>query len=157
MKPVLLILFPERQQAVSPLSTVNNHLLERLLHFSVCQTKNSILYFKTTPLICLKQQSSLLLSQGRIWGFSICKVHVCLLSLQLCLTLCDPMDCSPPGSSVYGDSPGKNTGVGCHALLQRIFWTQGLNPRLFYLLHWQAGSLPLALPKVSMCFTHQHT
>ena len=32
--------------------------------------------------------------------------------------LCDLMDCSPPGSSVHGDSPGKNTGVGCHALLQ---------------------------------------
>ena len=39
-------------------------------------------------------------------------------SLQLCPTFCDPMDCSPPGSSVHGDSPGKNTGVGCHALLQ---------------------------------------
>ena len=36
-------------------------------------------------------------------------------------TLCNPMDCSPPGSSVHGDSPGKNTGVGCHALLQGIF------------------------------------
>ena len=31
---------------------------------------------------------------------------------------CDPTDCSPPGSSVHGDSPGKNTGVGCHFLLQ---------------------------------------
>jgi len=40
------------------------------------------------------------------------------------------MDCSPPGSSVHGDSPGKNTGVGCHALLQGIFPTQGLNPGL---------------------------
>jgi len=40
------------------------------------------------------------------------------------------MDCSPPGSSVHGDSPGKNTGVGCHALLQRIFPTQGSNPGL---------------------------
>ena len=37
------------------------------------------------------------------------------------------MDCSPPGSSIHGDSPGKNTGVGCHALLQGIFLTQGLN------------------------------
>ena len=37
--------------------------------------------------------------------------------LQSCLTLCDPVDCSLPGSSVCGDSPGKNTGVGCHALL----------------------------------------
>ena len=38
-------------------------------------------------------------------------------SLQLCLTLCNTIDCSPPGSSVHGDSPGENTGVGCHALL----------------------------------------
>ena len=41
--------------------------------------------------------------------------------LQLCPTLCDPMDNSPTGSSVQGDSPGKNTGVGGHALLQRSF------------------------------------
>ena len=42
------------------------------------------------------------------------------------------------------DSPGKNTGVGYHALLQGIFPTQGLNPCLFCLQHWQASSLPLA-------------
>ena len=42
---------------------------------------------------------------------------VCLVA-QLCLTFCDPMDYSPPGSSVHGNSLGKNTGVGCHALLQ---------------------------------------
>ena len=52
------------------------------------------------------------------------------LVVQSCLTLCDPMDCSPPGSSVHGDSPGKNTGMGCHALLQGIFPTQGSNPGL---------------------------
>jgi len=40
------------------------------------------------------------------------------------------MDCHLPGSSVHGDSPGKNTGVGCHALLQGIFPTQGSNPGL---------------------------
>ena len=45
-------------------------------------------------------------------------------------TVCDPMDCSPPGSSVHGDSPGKNTRVGCHVLFQGIFPTQGLNPGL---------------------------
>ena len=43
---------------------------------------------------------------------------------------CDPMHCSPPISSVHGDSPGKNTGAGCHALLQGIFSTQGLKPGL---------------------------
>ena len=37
-------------------------------------------------------------------------------SLQSCQTLCDPIDSSPPGSSVYGDSPGNNTRVGGHAL-----------------------------------------
>ena len=39
----------------------------------------------------------------------------CAKSFQLCTTLCDPVDCSPPGSSVHGDSPGKSTGVGGHA------------------------------------------
>ena len=43
---------------------------------------------------------------------------------QACLTLCNPMDCNPPGSSVLGDSPGKNTGVGSHSLLQGILPTQ---------------------------------
>ena len=52
------------------------------------------------------------------------------LVAQSCPTLCDPMDCRPPGTSVHGDSPGKNTGVGCHALLQGIFPTQGLIPGL---------------------------
>ena len=42
------------------------------------------------------------------------------------------------------DSLGKKAGVGCHALLQGIFSTQGSNPGLLHLLHWQAGSLPLA-------------
>ena len=50
--------------------------------------------------------------------------------IQSCLTLCDPMDCSPPGSSVHGIFPGMNTEVGCRFLLQGIFLTQGLNPSL---------------------------
>ena len=54
------------------------------------------------------------------WGW------VCLVA-RLGPTLCDPMDCRPPGSSLQGDSLGKNTGVGCHVLLQGIFLTQGLN------------------------------
>ena len=52
---------------------------------------------------------------------------LCLV-IQSCLTLCNPVDCSPPGSSVHGDSPEKNTGVGCHALFWGIFPTQGSNP-----------------------------
>ena len=56
------------------------------------------------------------------------------------------MDCSLPGSSVHAIFPGKNTGVGHHALLQGIFPTQGSNLRLSCLLHWQVDSLPLAPP-----------
>ena len=51
---------------------------------------------------------------------------------QLCLILCDPMDYSLSGSCPW-DFPGKNTGVGCHFHLHRIFLTQGMNSRL---LHW---------------------
>ena len=43
---------------------------------------------------------------------------ICVKFLQSCPALCNPMDCSLPGSSIHGDSPGKSTGVGCHALLQ---------------------------------------
>ena len=57
------------------------------------------------------------------------RAMLCLVT-QLCPTLCNPMDCSPPGSSVHRDSSGKNTGVGCHALLQDIFPTQGWNSDL---------------------------
>ena len=49
------------------------------------------------------------------------------------------------------DSPGKNIKVGCHALLQGIFPTQGSNPHLLCLLHSQAGSLPLAPLSKSTC------
>ena len=44
------------------------------------------------------------------------------------LTLCDRMDCSPPGSSCPWDPPGKNIEVGCHALLQGVFLIQGADP-----------------------------
>ena len=59
---------------------------------------------------------------------SLCAV----LIAQSCLTLCDPMDCSTPGSSVHEDSLGKNTGEGCNALLQEILPTPASNPGLLY-------------------------
>ena len=53
---------------------------------------------------------------------------------------------APLVEEVQADSPGKNTGGGCHALLQRISPTQWSNPHLIHSLHWQVGSLPLAPP-----------
>ena len=55
---------------------------------------------------------------------------MCAKALQSCPALCDLMDHSPPRSSVHGNYAGKNTGVGCHALLQGIFPIQGSNPGL---------------------------
>ena len=58
-------------------------------------------------------------------------VHVCALSRSVMSDSLQPHGFySPPGSSIQENSPGKNIGVGCHALLQGIFPTQGLNPGL---------------------------
>ena len=70
----------------------------------------------------------------------LCFITLCCAYLiaRSCLTLCDPMACSPPGFSVHGHFPGKNTGVGCHALLQGIFPTQGSKsglPHCKWILH----------------------
>ena len=59
------------------------------------------------------------------------KFVLCLVT-QSCPTLCHPMECSLPRSSVHEDSPGENTGVGCHALLQGIFSIHGSNPGLLH-------------------------
>ena len=62
------------------------------------------------------------LGLSKLWDIYLlryCAV-LCLVA-QSCPTLCNLMDYSSPGSSVHGDSSGKNTGVGCHALFQGIF------------------------------------
>ena len=66
-----------------------------------------------------------------------------VIAAQPCPTLCDPMDCGATRLPRPWDSPGKNTGVACHALLQGIFLTQGMNP---VLLHWR---------QTLYCLSHQ--
>ena len=81
---------------------------------------------------------------GSMLGFPVLLyLEAMYLVTQLCLTLWNPMDYSPPGSSVYGDSPGKNTGVGCHALLQGNLPHPGIKPSSPSLL---ADSLPSEPP-----------
>ena len=62
----------------------------------------------------------------------ICEYIYIYIVAQLCLTFCDPKDFSLPRSSVHGDSLGNNTGMGCHALLQKIFPTQRFNSGLLH-------------------------
>ena len=67
-------------------------------------------------------------------------------SLQLCLILCDPIDCSPPGSSVHGIFQARILEWVAIAFSGGTFSTKVLNLHLLCLLHWQAGSLPLVPP-----------
>ena len=71
----------------------------------------------------------------------------CVLILHSCLTLCNPMDCSPPGSSVHGILQARILEwVAISSSRGSIFQTQRLNLHLLSLLHWQMGSLPLSPP-----------
>ena len=100
-----------------------------------------------------------------VWDLS-CPVYVCMLVAQSCPTLCNPTDYNLPGSSVHGDSPGKNTGVGIHALLQGIFLTQGSNPclpycrRILYCLSYQGSPWLSLLYHKNLSsqphYSHQH-
>ena len=69
----------------------------------------------------------------------MCWQHMCVLSWFSCVRLFARLLCP-------WDSPGKNTGMGCHFLLQEIFLTQRSNLYFICLLHWQEDSLPLVLP-----------
>ena len=72
---------------------------------------------------------SLWFSVGLFW-FPSASNDTSVKVAQLFLTLCDPMDCSLPGSPVHGILQAKILGVGCHSLLQGVFPTQGSNPGL---------------------------
>ena len=78
------------------------------------------------------------LIDGKVIFRSFCLRFCYCLVTKSCLTLCDPM--WPAKLLCPWDSPGRNTGVGCHFLLQEIFPTQGSN---LSLLHWHVDSSPL--------------
>ena len=103
-----------------------------------------------SPTSSFLSASSLRLFEGGfgVWGCT--PVLCCAESLSGVQLFATPWT-SPPGSSVHGDSPGKNSGVGCHALLQGIFPTQGSNPGLphcqLILYHLKSGTCPTSKPK----------
>ena len=68
---------------------------------------------------------------------------VSVQSLQLCPTLCDPVDCSPSDSSVHGILQARALGMGCHPLLQGIYPTQESN---LHLLHCEQTLYPPRKP-----------
>ena len=81
--------------------------------------------------------------------------HIYGVCAQLCLILCDSMDCRPPGSSVHGIFQARILGWVAIFLLQRIFPTQGWNPPH---LHWQTDSLALGPWEAKRALrVHTHT
>ena len=103
---IWIIFFPSKNHLLASSHTPNSAKASNSLHD---------LWSSLSPTLCLFN--------------GLCAL--CLVA-QSCPTLCDPLNYRPPGSFVHGDSPGKNTGAGCHALLQGIFPTQGSNSGLPY-------------------------
>ena len=86
---------------------------------------------------------------GAEWLEGMTGVHVCLLSRFNSVWLSATLRTVACQASLSVDSPGKNTGVDCHALLHGIFPTQESNPRLWCLLRWQVCSLSLVPPDMA--------
>ena len=104
----------------------------------ICAT-NSIWFISYIWYSCLVVIIIIIIRCDRFWGFF---VHV-LLSHSVVSDSLQPYRLQPTRLHCPWDFPGKNTGVDCCFLLQGIFPTQGSNPRLLCLLHWQVDSLPL--------------
>ena len=115
------------------------HTHRQIYYFRPHQTKHADVlgtnfwsFYSVTPVLRLFNQDSFI--------FVSIELSACVCA-QLCLTLCDPIDCSLPCSSVNGVFSSKNTEVCCHFLLQGIFPTQGLNLGLLCPLRLQVNSL----------------
>ena len=79
---------------------------------------------------------------------------VCAKSLQSCLTLCDPMNCSSPGSSIHGILQARILAWVAISFSRGSSWSQGSNPHHLHLLHWQEGSLLGMEPRSRALQTH---
>ena len=114
------------------------------ISFQKCSSSFLVLiyYFDFSPVVSLS-------------GYNVCVcVCVCVCTrvhMHVCMQACSVVSDSlwhhrllPARLLCPWTSPGKNTGVGCHFLLQGVFLTLGSNPDLLPLLHWQVGSLPLS-------------
>ena len=106
---------------LSPMFLLSTHKYIFTYSFSA-----QVIQFSAKPHTIHTRDPAHLVPSG-LWLSATDHITCMCLVTQSCPTLCNPMDSSPPDSSVHGDSPGKNTGVSCHALLQGIFPSQGSN------------------------------
>ena len=103
-------------------NTINMWILEKWYRWTFLQSRNRDTDIENKPMYT---KGGIKVGWIRRLGLTYTHCAVLCLVAQACPTLCDSMDCSLPGSSVHGDSRGKNTGVGCHALLPiYTIWTK---------------------------------
>ena len=119
-------------------------LCQKLFHFSKVSTRGGmdkeVVYINPVEYYSAVKKNENVAVCSLMGGFGgHCAMH---LVVQSCLTL-RPHGFWPARFLCPWDSPGTNTGVGCHSLLQGIFLTQGSNPSLLGFLNWQVGFLPL--------------
>ena len=138
--------FDEKQKETGRLSTA-------FLLSSICINEILTLFPSTTSITVLKE---LIFTKFKmhIWN-SLIKYLVVVLVAQSCLTLCDPMDCSLTKLLCPWNSPGKNTGVDSHSLLQEIFLTQGSNlglPHSRQITFWATREAPSYSQEWKICF-----
>ena len=136
-----------RSEVYIPVFVSNQKILD-ILRFNFYM----YIHMHTHRYVCLYTYIYIYLPDTYIYVYTYIYIHVCVCS-QSCLTLCDPIDCSPLGSSVHEIFQAWNTGAGCHFCLQGIFPTQGLN---LCLLHLQADSLPLCHLRSPCTYIHTH-
>ena len=127
-------------------------LLSHFSHVRLCETPQTAAH-QAPPSLGFSRQE-----YWSGWPFPSPYMHIniwgstCMLSYSVMSNSLTPCGLKPTGLLCPCKFPGKDTGVGCHFLLQGIFPNQGLNPCLLWLLHWQADSLPLShLGSVCVC------
>ena len=122
-------------------------IFSRACWSSLCLLWKNV-YLGLLPIFLFWLCVSLILSCMSLYILGISPLSsMCMYSVaQLCLILCGPMDCSPPGSSIRGILQEKILKCGAISYSGGIFPTQGSKPCLLHLLHWQADSLPLVPP-----------
>ena len=127
-------------------------ILDMQVFFNICKSISVTYLINTMCLtkmeLCSVQSLSCVWPFATLWtaGFQAC---LSITNSQNLLKLMSIESVMPYNYLILlcpWDSADKNTGVGCHALFQEIFPTQGSNPHFLGLLNWQAGSLPLVTP-----------
>ena len=145
IKPVIIILWTLKNKDTVIFQQ------RKMLHFIAVASDCFVFSFPTYFIYCFScNESKCFSSQHLLLALTIIvvlfSVFLSFLHNFSCVWLCVTLWTRAHQGPLSIDSSGQNTGVGYHAFLQGIFPTQGLNLCLLSLLHWQAGSLPLAPP-----------